>query len=390
MHMPAILCASTNAAAVRLGNTVRTVHDAFAIPIKPDRYFSPLRPTTNAYLELQAARVIICDEAFMLSSDTLQRLVMRLQETGQVGLPDAVLTERIIILLGDHQQLPPVCHCPQPPQPPDSFLPPPACRRCHIRSNPWYAHGRVHRLRISMRHASDPEFSAFLEAAADHHPTAEEVQRVLGQCLVGPEEAARLIQSGAMVLCTHREDVARANSAGLAAHWRPRQIVQVQPAFDTQGFQEWESWCTSTDFHRLVAFAVGAPVVFTRTVNKNALATNQAAGTVTDFNVSDGTVSSISVRIASSGETISVSRSDVNNQPHNGLTVWRKTFPLELGYAVTAHRIQGATLTSHTLVHPRRAFAQGQINVLLSRVTDRKFLHLTRLPHPQEFDTMQL
>jgi hypothetical protein len=407
-NLPAILCASTNAAAVRLGREFRTVHDAFAINSEPHKPFPALRATNPAFHTLKNARVFIIDEAFMLTTQTFLRVVLRLHQTGNRGTGiDAVFGDRLMVLVGDHQQLPPVCHCWRPRKPDDGDAPQETCRKCHLTSNAWVdaakKDGRVHRLRTSMRHKSDPEFSAFLEAAADAWPSAEEIQRVLGDCVVTKEAAEELMGRTAAILCTHCEDVAAANAAALAQRWPADAIIQVPAVYSTGRIQESQEslesqesqeWCESPAFHRLTAFAVGAPAVLTNNIDKVIEATNAAACIITKCNFRGQgdarRLTSIAVRIDSSGEEVVVTRSFVNKKPFRGHTAARHTFPLELAYAMTAHRCQGATLSALTLVAPRRAFAQGQLNVLLSRVTDRKFLRLTRLPNPEEFDTFRL
>jgi hypothetical protein len=63
----------------------------------------------------------------------------------------------------------------------------------------------------------------------------------------------------------------------------------------------------------------------------------------------------------------------------------KATFPLLLGYAITAHRAQGATLTGRTIVHVRKAFAPGMVYVMLSRVTTRDNLFIIGHLKPEDF-----
>ena len=52
---------------------------------------------------------------------------------------------------------------------------------------------------------------------------------------------------------------------------------------------------------------------------------------------------------------------------------------------MTAHKAQGATIPSHVLLHVRTAFAPGQLYVMLSRVTERQFLHILTPLTPGHF-----
>jgi hypothetical protein len=46
------------------------------------------------------------------------------------------------------------------------------------------------------------------------------------------------------------------------------------------------------------------------------------------------------------------------------------TFPLQLCYAITAHKCQGMTLKGKTILHIRNAFAAGIVYVMLSRLSN--------------------
>lgn len=63
----------------------------------------------------------------------------------------------------------------------------------------------------------------------------------------------------------------------------------------------------------------------------------------------------------------------------------KATFPVMLGYAMTAHRAQGATLTGTTILHVREAFAPGIVYVMLSRVTTRDNLYILGSLKPEDF-----
>ena len=69
-----------------------------------------------------------------------------------------------------------------------------------------------------------------------------------------------------------------------------------------------------------------------------------------------------------------------NLQPY-----FKKTFPFILAYAMTAHRCQGATFASHVIVHVRDAFCPGLLYVMLSRVTNRRFLSIVTPLTPADF-----
>ena len=57
-----------------------------------------------------------------------------------------------------------------------------------------------------------------------------------------------------------------------------------------------------------------------------------------------------------------------------------------LGYAMTGHKSQGATLDHDTIVDMRVAFVPGMLYVMLSRVTQRSKLKIVGAKlHPDQF-----
>jgi ATP-dependent exoDNAse (exonuclease V) alpha subunit len=99
-----VVCASTGAAAVRLHPSATSVHRKFGIPPRA-KYLTPLFPGNYLPIDLFSADVIFIDEFSMLTRELLDFALYRLQ---QVGGPD-VLKHKLVVLVGDHMQLPAVC-----------------------------------------------------------------------------------------------------------------------------------------------------------------------------------------------------------------------------------------------------------------------------------------
>lgn len=91
------------------------------------------------------------------------------------------------------------------------------------------------------------------------------------------------------------------------------------------------------------------------------------------------------MRLDGSGKTVRVSRTRTETKHDNGHAFTKRTFPLSLGYAMTAHRCQGATLKGTTILHVRSAFAPAQVYVMLSRVTSRRRLRVLGELTPEHF-----
>jgi ATP-dependent DNA helicase PIF1 len=59
-----------------------------------------------------------------------------------------------------------------------------------------------------------------------------------------------------------------------------------------------------------------------------------------------------------------------------------------LGYAITSHKAQGATISIKVVIKVRNSFAQGLTYVMLSWVTNRKYLFIYDKLTPNDFDPM--
>jgi ATP-dependent exoDNAse (exonuclease V) alpha subunit len=96
-------------------------------------------------------------------------------------------------------------------------------------------------------------------------------------------------------------------------------------------------------------------------------------------------VSNLTVKLQTSGKEVTVSRSKHQYTFRNQQQYTKKTFPLMLAYAMTAHRFQGATLTGRVILHVRRAFAPAIVYVMLSRATQRSNLRIIGDLSPRDF-----
>jgi ATP-dependent exoDNAse (exonuclease V) alpha subunit len=101
-----MLTATTGCAAVRLSAGAKIVHRAFQFPHN-SRPLPPIRPTDAAYEEILTADVILIDEMSMPTSVLLYLVMYRLGQLN--GCPEAALSLKLILLVGDHAQLPAVC-----------------------------------------------------------------------------------------------------------------------------------------------------------------------------------------------------------------------------------------------------------------------------------------
>jgi len=59
-----------------------------------------------------------------------------------------------------------------------------------------------------------------------------------------------------------------------------------------------------------------------------------------------------------------------------------------VGYAITGHKSQGATISSKMMIHIRESFARGLMYVMLSRVTSWKNLKIVNNLQPSDIQPM--
>jgi len=59
-----------------------------------------------------------------------------------------------------------------------------------------------------------------------------------------------------------------------------------------------------------------------------------------------------------------------------------------LGYVITGHKFQGATISSKVVIHIHESCARGLVYVMLSRVTSRKKLKIVNNLQPLDIQPM--
>jgi hypothetical protein len=372
-----LLCATTGAAATRLGPSATTVHTAFALPRKGQ--LRPLPRTSAVYNMLQAADVVMLDEFSMLTSLVLNCAMYRFQQSMPAHLAmQQLLQNRLVILVGDGAQLPPVCHHKVPP---DSI-----CSKCHVSTSPYFQQATRHALRASVRHASDPAYVAFLDIIRVRPPTQDEIDAALGKCIASPTDNDRIMQATTTVLSSHVPEMVLFNESYMAHLFAQADIMPVRTLSNATAVPELQEWLHDPHFNLLPQVAVGAKVMITQNLDLSLGAANGAMCTVAAVHTAtDGEVRSITVRITATGSEFVVKRTTISSLYHNGRHYYKTCFPLQLAYSITGHKSQGATISDLCVVYVRDAFAPGLLYVMLSRVTNRTNLLLLRRLTPQDF-----
>ena len=309
------LSASTGVCAVRLSGYASTAHSSFAIPVDDGGRIEPLSPKNPKFQALMDADVFIVDEYSMLTATVLNHILYRIQQVHWSTRKDKeeytdALSTKTIILVGDHCQLPPVCR--------HRTNEDEICHQCHISASAHWAKVQMHHLSISMRHATDPEFSAFLTHVRETaHISPERIHQCLydwveykdvpppvghqgpsnrvpvGQrsCEIKAEDILHLADERTTVLCTHRHQVKAVNNmlfdkffpdpASHVALPVKMSYSSTPPGEDLD--LEIKLWFEDEHFSEIEKVAIGARVMITDNSHLAKGVCNGATGVVTGF-----------------------------------------------------------------------------------------------------------
>ena len=396
-----MLMASTGIAAVRLSESATTVHSSFAITAKRTM-FSVMSATSASYQELLAANVFLIDEFSMLTSHTLNYLILRLKQVhnshvegdgdGHVMFGQGRGLEKVLLIfVGDHAQLPAVCwHA----QMETSDI----CLQCRISTSPHWASAVLCELFQSVRHRSDPGLQTLLDEMRYKIPSAELLETTLKDCYCSEEDMLAQAVQDSVVLCSHNQVVDDVNTKLLAKFHAQGLLtsdivdlpVHMAPKHEwARNFPEVQEWLAKPRFHSLPQVAEGAHVMLTSNGDLKKREANGATGVVVKIRARPGTgeVYSIMVKLDSvigTGKTVSVTRTKSRQSSVGGKHIGKSTFPLRLAYAMTVHKSQGATLETLTFIYITVAFCCAMWYVALSRVPSRENLRIIIPPKPED------
>ena len=368
-----VYAATTGVAALRLHPSARTAHSAFKLPASKRDWLRDLHPASPQYQSILHGSVFVVDEYSMATASLFRLFINQLMRVKQICSMDGLLHRVRIILVGDHAQIPPVCHCRRE----HGTL----CRRCHIHYSPLWQYATVHHLGVSMRHATDLVFSRFLMRIRSEMALQTYIDSVLSECYVPNREAVieRGVTHDTTVLCTHNEDVIWYNQEILTALFAEHEILQLHPKWSCTCMRDnvpehIQQWLLQPHWHLIPSIAIGARVIVLDNIKQDTGVVNGATGIVVDLKCRSSDIYAVVVQLDHSGQNYAVHRSTQDQLLYDAVSYTKSTFPLQLAYAYTGHKAQGATFAGPTTVHVREGFELGLVYVMLSRVTCRDVL----------------
>jgi ATP-dependent DNA helicase PIF1 len=182
------------------------------------------------------------------------------------------------------------------------------------------------------------------------------------------------------------------------------QVHNVGVLSNTGGDSNSGEWLRNSTFHTLTQVAVGARVMLT--CNGGAVApgsVNGSCGTVVGLEYgpvpdkykypgqSATALMTVLVRMDDTGQVQAIRRTKYGSLFVTERHVFCKaTFPLQLAYAITGHKSQGATLNGTTIIDINSTFCPGLLYVMLSRVTEREQIRLLQRLTPEMFTPMDI
>lgn len=349
--------APTGVAALNVGG--QTIHSLLRLPVG-------LIGNSRLYQDrelrklLQALDVLIVDEISMVSADLMDGIDRALKEAR--GRPDPFGGVRLV-LFGDPFQLSPV--------------PGGAEERA------WYA-AMYRSLWFFDAHVWDGIGLRTLHLDLIHRQQDEEFRRLLTAVRHGTvtrEMAQRLNEVGArplppeapLTLASRNDAVAAINRQALAAlpGKEATAVAEVDGDFGGRTFPADEE----------LRLKLGAHVMMLRN-DADGRWVNGSMGTVS--RLGRGTVSVEINGVAHEVEPVTWERhrytvsGGANNELQREVVAQFRQLPVRLGWAVTIHKAQGATLESARIDLGKRAFSPGQTYVALSRLTSLDGLYLAR------------
>jgi ATP-dependent DNA helicase PIF1 len=163
-------------------------------------------------------------------------------------------------------------------------------------------------------------------------------------------------------------------------------------------------WLRDHSFHTLTEVALGARVMLT--CNGGMVApgsVNGSCGTVMGLEYGKvpekykypgqaaEVLMTVLVRMDDTGQVQAIRRTKYSSLYVTEQHMFSKaTFPLQLAYAITGHKSQGATLDGTTIINVNSTFCPGLLYVMLSRVTERRHIKLLQRLTPDMFSPMNI
>lgn len=245
---------------------------------------------------------------------------------------------------------------------------------------------RVHLLETNYRQAMDMEFSTILNQIRLGCWT-DQAQRLLQSC-VGKKPPVSPSTVPPLLLCSRKDEVEFEHARTFNKITAPEQTYASIDSGDPMYKHELCTHCIAGTFLKLKA---GVEVMLLKNINMKKGLVNGRKGKLIRFKDELNATSESNpypntpfsfknwkpvVRFEHSPDEVVIEPDEWKIEDRGIVKAKRIQYPLTLAYAITIHKSQSLTL-DRASVNPSKIFAEGQLYVALSRVTNLANLYLT-------------
>ena len=387
------VCAMTGCAAVLLGNKARTIHSWSGIKLAKgpkDRIIAGVLKNRNVVREWNEAKCLVLDEVSMLS----QKIFEILEELGRRTRKNAKVFGGLqVVFLGDFFQLPPIETENDPGTEKFCFESPMwnyvFSKENHIQLTHIFRQKDIDYINILMQVRKgylDEEKSKLLETYVnrDYDPSSNngcipaklfairsKVDFINKQMFAKINEKEFVNEAIVKTDCTTHIDSGKAISVELLKKCSMMSLEQKE--------YEVENLLNNNACSRLFRFKKGSSVMCSVNLDMDNQICNGAQGTITDI-IEEGLYPIIVVKFAN-GIIKRIGHHYWQSEEYPTVAVGQ--YPLMLAWALTIHKIQGATLKLAEIDIGSSIFEYGQTYVALSRIQSLDGLYLSAF-HPQK------
>ena len=386
------VCAMTGCAAVLLGCKARTIHSWSGIKLAKgpkDRIISAVLKNRNSVREWKEAKCLILDEVSMLS----QKILEVLEELGRRTRKNSnVFGGLQVVFLGDFFQLPPIETENDPGTEKFCFESPVwnqvFSKENHIQLTHIFRQKDKDYIDILMQVRKgflDEDKSKVLETYVNREYNPEENNGCIPSKLFAIRSKVDLINKQMFSKISEKEFVNEAIiKTDCTTHLDSGKAISVDLLkkcallLQEQKEYEIENLLNNSSCSRLFRFKKGASVMCTVNLDMDNQICNGAQGIIIDI-IEDGLYPTIVVKF-SNGIVKRMGPHYWQSEEYPTIAVGQ--YPLMLAWALTIHKIQGATLKLAEIDIGSSIFEYGQTYVALSRIQSLDGLYLSAFqPH---------